>query len=107
MTEILSQLKFDQNGLIPAIAQDAKSGEVLMMAWMNRESLDLTISTKFATYFSRSRNQLWKKGDTSGHLQEVVAIGADCDFDCILLKVNQVGAACHTGKKSCFFNEIL
>lgn len=105
--EIISKLKFDQNGLIPAIAQDATSGEVLMMAWMNKESLELTIKTKFATYFSRSRNSLWKKGDTSGHLQEVLEIAADCDFDCILLKVKQTGAACHTGKKSCFFNKIL
>lgn len=107
MYEILKKLKFDQNGLIPAIAQDAKTNEVLMMAWMNEESLKLTISTGFATYFSRSRNQLWKKGDTSGHLQELVSIQADCDFDCILLKVNQTGAACHTGSKNCFFNDIL
>ena len=107
MTEILQKLKFDQNGLIPAIAQDAKTSEVLMMAWMSEESLQLTISSGYATYFSRSRKQLWKKGDTSGHFQEVVSIQADCDFDCVLLKVNQVGAACHTGKISCFFNKIL
>ncbi len=107
MAEILKKLKFDQNGLIPAIAQDAKSGEVLMMAWMNEESLKLTISSGFATYFSRSRKSLWKKGDTSGHVQEVVSIKADCDFDCILLSVNQMGAACHTGSKNCFFNEVL
>ncbi len=107
MTEILKKLKFDQNGLIPAIAQDEKTGEVLMMAWMNEESLKLTISSGYATYFSRSRNQLWKKGDTSGHVQEVVAIQADCDFDCILLKIKQTGVACHTGKMSCFFNKIL
>lgn len=106
MLEILKQLKFNADGLIPAIAQDAKTGEVLMMAWMNEESLRLTISTGYATYFSRSRNALWKKGDTSGHLQQVVSIQADCDFDAILLKVNQIGVACHTGKKSCFFNEI-
>jgi len=107
MKKILEKLKFDQNGLIPAIAQDEKTGEVLMMAWMNRESLDLTLSSGFATYFSRSRNSLWKKGDTSGHFQEVISITTDCDFDCILLKVKQVGVACHTGKKSCFFNKIL
>ena len=106
MLEILKQLKFNADGLIPAIAQDEKTNEVLMMAWMNEESLHLTISTGYATYFSRSRNQLWKKGDTSGHLQQVVSIQADCDFDCILLKVKQTGAACHTGKRSCFFNEI-
>lgn len=107
MNEIIKKLKFDQNGLIPAIAQDAKSGEVLMMAWMNEESLQLTISSGYATYYSRSRKSLWKKGDTSGHLQEVVSIQADCDFDCILLKVLQTGVACHTGARSCFFNKIL
>lgn len=106
MKEILKQLKFNENGLIPAIAQDEKTGEVLMMAWMNKESLELTLASGYATYFSRSRNSLWKKGDTSGHVQEVTSISADCDFDCILLKVKQTGAACHTGKKSCFFNEI-
>jgi phosphoribosyl-AMP cyclohydrolase len=106
MTEILKKLKFDQNGLIPAIAQDEKTGEVLMMAWMNEESLKLTLASGYATYFSRSRNSLWKKGETSGHVQEVVSISADCDFDCVLLKVKQTGAACHTGKKSCFFNKI-
>lgn len=106
MSEILKKLKFNADGLIPAIAQDEKSGEVLMMAWMNKESLELTLSSGYATYFSRSRNQLWKKGDTSGHLQQVVSIQADCDLDAILLKVIQTGVACHTGKKSCFFNEI-
>ncbi len=106
MKEALKKLKFDSKGLIPAIAQDHETNEVLMMAWMNQESLDLTIKTNYATYFSRSRNSLWKKGETSGHLQEVVSIAIDCDFDCILLKVKQVGAACHTGEKSCFFNKI-
>ena len=104
--ELLEKLKFNENGLIPAIAQDEKTGEVLMMAWMNVESLKLTATSGFATYFSRSRNSLWKKGETSGHLQEVISISADCDFDCVLLKVKQAGAACHTGKRSCFFNEI-
>jgi phosphoribosyl-AMP cyclohydrolase len=107
MTENLKKLNFDKNGLIPAIAQDHKTGQVLMMAWMNEESLRLTISSGYATYFSRSRNALWKKGDTSGHVQEVVSISADCDFDCILLKVKQTGSACHTGKISCFFNKLL
>jgi len=106
MEEIIKKLKFDQSGLIPAIAQDAKTSEVLMMAWMNEESLRLTISSGYATYFSRSRKSLWKKGDTSKHLQEVVSINVDCDFDCILLKVNQIGVACHTGAKNCFFNKI-
>ncbi len=106
MEKIIKKLKFDQSGLIPAIAQDAKTSEVLMMAWMNEESLRLTISSGYATYFSRSRKSLWKKGDTSKNLQEVVSINADCDFDCILLKVNQIGVACHTGAKNCFFNKI-
>jgi len=103
MTELLKKIKFDEKGLVPAIAQDAKNGEVLMMAWMNEESLQLTVASGYATYFSRSRNSLWKKGDTSGHLQRVVSIALDCDFDCILLKVEEVGSACHTGARSCFF----
>ena len=107
MTQILKNLKFNEQGLIPAIAQDHSSGEILMQAWMNLESLELTLQTGFATYFSRSRKALWKKGETSGHLQEVVEIIADCDFDCLLLKVKQQGPACHTGKKNCFFNVIL
>jgi phosphoribosyl-AMP cyclohydrolase len=107
MKEILKKLKFNDAGLIPAIAQDEKTGEVLMMAWMNEESLNLTLSSGYATYFSRSRNSLWKKGDTSGHFQKVISIAADCDFDCVLLKVDQTGAACHTGKRNCFFNVIL
>jgi phosphoribosyl-AMP cyclohydrolase len=106
MNEIIKKLKFDQNGLIPAIAQDVNTSEVLMMAWMNEESLKLTISSGYATYFSRSRSQLWKKGDTSGHVQKIISISADCDFDCILLQVDQTGVACHTGARNCFFNEI-
>ena len=93
-------------GLIAAIAQDAQSGEVLMLAWMNEEALTKTIETKRATYFSRSRNSLWIKGETSGHFQEVASIDFDCDGDAVLMKVNQFGAACHTGQKSCFHNEI-
>ncbi len=107
MNKNLKKLNFDKNGLIPAITQDYQTNQVLMMAWMNEESLRLTISSGYATYFSRSRNSLWKKGDTSGHIQEVVSISADCDFDCILLKVKQTGGACHTGETSCFFNKIL
>lgn len=98
----LDSIKFDSQGLIPAIAQDAQSGQVLMLAWMNREALELTISTRKATYWSRSRNELWIKGATSGATQEVVSISHDCDRDAILLKVNQVNGACHTGDKSCF-----
>jgi phosphoribosyl-AMP cyclohydrolase len=92
-------------GLISAIAQDAESNEVLMLAWMNEEALLKTIESKRATYFSRSRNSLWVKGETSGHFQEVVEIKFDCDGDAVLLKINQIGAACHTGEKSCFHNE--
>jgi phosphoribosyl-AMP cyclohydrolase len=88
--------------LIPAIAQDAKTGEVLMLAYMNRESLAQTLATGKATYWSRSRSELWVKGATSGHTQEVISISLDCDGDALLLKVNQVGAACHTGDKTCF-----
>ncbi|CAB4802916.1 MAG: phosphoribosyl-AMP cyclohydrolase [Actinobacteria bacterium] len=92
--------------LIPAIAQDSKTGEVLMLAYMNSESLAQTLATNQATYWSRSRNELWVKGATSGHTQEVVSISLDCDGDALLLKVNQVGAACHTGEKTCFHNPI-
>lgn len=105
MKEIIKKLQFNQKDLIPAIVQEASTGEVLMMAWMNKESLKLTIKSGFATYFSRSRNAIWKKGETSGHLQEVVSITADCDFDCLLIKVKQIGMACHTGEKNCFFND--
>ena len=98
--------RFLENELIAAIAQDATSKEVLMLAWMNRESLALTIETGYATYWSRSRNELWKKGESSGHLQRVHSIKYDCDGDAILLEVDQAGAACHTGEQSCFFREI-
>jgi phosphoribosyl-AMP cyclohydrolase len=92
------------DGLIPAIAQDADSGEVLMMAYMNQESWEKTLSTGIVHYYSRSRNKLWKKGETSGNIQEVKEIRIDCDNDCVLIKINQIGdAACHTGYKSCFY----
>jgi phosphoribosyl-AMP cyclohydrolase len=103
---MIDKLKFNSDGLITAIAQDIKTKEVLMLAWMNRESLELTIASGYATYFSRSRQGLWKKGDTSGHLQKIISIKTDCDFDAILLEVEQVGNACHTGAHNCFFNEI-
>ena len=92
--------------LIPAIAQDAISGEVLMLAYMNRESLAMTISTSRATYWSRSRNELWEKGATSGHTQRVISIDTDCDGDALLIKVEQIGAACHTGERTCFHNNL-
>lgn len=92
--------------LIPAIAQDSVTGEVLMLAYMNADSLAQTLATGKATYWSRSRNELWVKGATSGHTQEVISLALDCDGDALLLKVNQVGAACHTGDKTCFHNPL-
>ncbi|MFM6842040.1 MAG: phosphoribosyl-AMP cyclohydrolase [Candidatus Planktophila sp.] len=92
--------------LIPAIAQDATSGEVLMMAFMNHESLAITINTGRATYWSRSRNELWEKGATSGHTQKVLSIAVDCDGDTLLLQVEQTGAACHTGDRTCFHRKL-
>lgn len=94
------------NGLLPAIAQDADTGDVLMLAWMNREAFEQTQQTGRAVYFSRSRNRLWHKGEESGHTQEVVGIYVDCDADTILLKVRQAGAACHEGYRSCFFRQL-
>ena len=103
----LSAIRYDARGLVPAIAQDACTGEVLMQAYMNAESLRLTVETGYATYFSRSRSELWKKGATSGHLQRVIRMSYDCDADSILLQVNQTGPACHTGRRSCFHNPII
>jgi phosphoribosyl-AMP cyclohydrolase len=105
MDRQLSNLKFDSSGLIPAIIQDAATGQVLMMAWMNRESLAKTLETGQTHFFSRSRNKLWLKGETSGHVQNVKSIATDCDQDVLLIKVEQVGAACHEGFYSCFFRE--
>jgi phosphoribosyl-AMP cyclohydrolase len=105
MNAQLSNLKFDSAGLIPAIIQDAKTGEVLMMAWMNKDSLEKTIQTGKTHFFSRSRNKLWLKGESSGHVQTVKSIAVDCDQDVLLVKVEQVGAACHEGYYSCFFRE--
>lgn len=100
------QLKFDEKGLICAVAQDCESGEVLMQAYMNFEAYEKTLETGYAHYYSRSRQKLWKKGEESGHLQEVVSVSLDCDGDCVLLRVRQTGAACHTGNYSCFFNTV-
>lgn len=102
----IAELLKDPNSLIPAIAQDATSGEVLMLAYMNAESIAATIATGRATYWSRSRNELWEKGLTSGHTQRVLSLSIDCDGDAILLKVEQVGAACHTGDRTCFHRTI-
>ena len=107
MSEGLDQIKWDKDGLAPAIAQDAATGEILMVAWMNRESLARTVATGEAVYWSRSRAQLWRKGETSGHLQKVVEIRLDCDADAIVLRVEQAGGiACHTGRHSCFFQRL-
>jgi phosphoribosyl-AMP cyclohydrolase len=104
MSEVLDQIKWDSDGLVPAIAQDADSCEVLMMAWMNRQSLELSIEKQQAVYWSRSRQKLWFKGEESGHVQKLREIRIDCDADVVLLQVEQIGGiACHTGRKRCFF----
>ena len=102
----MTNFKFDKDGLIPAIAQDHKTGEVLMLAYMNKESLERTIKEKKAWYWSRSRNKFWMKGETSGHVQHVKEMFYDCDSDAILMKIEQIGPACHTGNRSCFFSKI-
>ncbi|MBK7316232.1 MAG: phosphoribosyl-AMP cyclohydrolase [Anaerolineales bacterium] len=104
--ELLSQIKYDGNGLVPAIVQDANTNEVLMMAWMNAESLRLTIESGETWFWSRSRSELWHKGATSGNIQSVVEIRVDCDEDTLLVLVNPAGAACHTGERTCFFIEV-
>ena len=106
MFEAIDQLKYDANGLIPAIIQDHENGEVLMMAWMNRESLQRTLETNLCTYWSRSRQSFWVKGETSGHLQHVKCVSIDCDLDALLIKVEQVGAACHENYRSCFYRDV-
>jgi phosphoribosyl-AMP cyclohydrolase len=107
MQEYLNQIKWNEAGLVAAIAQDHLTGEVLMLAWMNRESLQLTIEELRAVYWSRSRNEIWRKGETSGHVQKIKSIALDCDGDALLLRVEQVGGiACHTGMRSCFHREL-
>jgi phosphoribosyl-AMP cyclohydrolase len=104
----IDKFKFDEKGLIPAIAQDWQSGEILMLAYMNKEALQKTLATREMVYWSRSRKVLWHKGDTSGHIQKVKELYYDCDADAILAKIEQVGGiACHTGNRSCFFNKLL
>lgn len=98
--------RFDRGELIAAVAQDHLSHEVLMVAWMNREALELTLTTGHVTYWSRSRNELWEKGSTSGHTQTLMSASFDCDGDAILLQVDQSGAACHTGERSCFYRDL-
>jgi phosphoribosyl-ATP pyrophosphohydrolase/phosphoribosyl-AMP cyclohydrolase len=104
--ENFMEIDWNKNPLIPAIAQDASSNEVLMLAYMNKEALELTLSTGYAHYFSRSKQRIWKKGESSGHTQEIVDVLIDCDGDTIVLKINQEGVACHTGRRSCFFTSI-
>ena len=100
-------VKFDANGLVPAIVQDATSGEILMMAWMNEESLGLTVDQKLTWIWSRSRRELWNKGGTSGNVQHVTEVWYDCDGDALVVKVNAAGPACHTGERTCFYRSLL
>ena len=102
LTAVLEQLQFNERGLIPAIAQDSDS-EVLMMAWMDQHAIQRSLDEGFAVYFSRSRQQYWRKGDTSGHVQELVSMSFDCDGDAVLLRVRQTGSACHTNRRTCFY----
>ena len=106
MTFDPATLRFDDKGLIPAIAQDAASGEVLMLAWMNAEAVARTLETGRVTYWSRSRGAFWVKGESSGHVQELIEMRLDCDRDCLLLQVRQTGPACHTNRRSCFYTAI-
>lgn len=106
-TDFIKELKFDDKGLIPAVAQNAVTGEILMLAYMNEESIKMTLESGHATYFSRSRQELWEKGSHSGNLQLVKEILVDCDKDAIVLKIDQIGGACHTGNPSCFYRRIV
>lgn len=103
---VIDDLTFDERGLIPAVVQDAENGDVLMVAWMNRESIARTIAEGRTVFWSRSRQELWPKGDTSGHVQHVQELRVDCDADVLLVRVHQEGAACHTGERSCFFRTL-
>ena len=103
LNEVIEQLAFNEQGLIPVITQDAETKTMLMFAWMNKEALQKTLATKRMTYWSRSRQQLWVKGETSGHVQTVISMSFDCDGDAILCQVDQQGAPCHTGRESCFY----
>ena len=103
LSAVIEQLAFNEQGLIPVITQDANTKSILMFAWMSKDALEKTLATKRMTYWSRSRQQLWVKGETSGHLQRLVAMSFDCDGDAILCQVEQQGAACHTGRQSCFY----
>ena len=103
--DFIARVTFDDRGLVTAVAQDARDGRILMVAWMNREALTRTLTTRDVTYWSRSRGELWRKGGTSGHTQRLVEAWIDCDGDTLLLKVDQTGPACHTGAPTCFFSK--
>ncbi|WP_245683821.1 bifunctional phosphoribosyl-AMP cyclohydrolase/phosphoribosyl-ATP diphosphatase HisIE [Vulcanibacillus modesticaldus] len=107
INKIISEIKFDEKGLVPAITQDVKTNKVLMLAYMNEEAIKKTLEEKVVHYFSRSRQKLWKKGESSGNIQKLQGFSYDCDHDTILLLVDQVNVACHTGEYSCFFNEVI
>jgi phosphoribosyl-ATP pyrophosphohydrolase/phosphoribosyl-AMP cyclohydrolase len=106
MQEIINRVDWQKINLLPVIVQDINSNEVLMMAYMNKEALELSLSTRIAHYFSRSKQRIWKKGESSGHIQEIHSFNIDCDNDTLLIKVTQHGVACHTGRRSCFFTEL-
>ncbi|QHG90479.1 bifunctional phosphoribosyl-AMP cyclohydrolase/phosphoribosyl-ATP diphosphatase HisIE [Sulfurimonas sp. CVO] len=106
MQEIINRVDWQKINLLPVIVQDINSNEVLMMAYMNKEALELSLSTRIAHYFSRSKQRIWKKGESSGHIQEIYSFNIDCDNDTLLIKVTQHGVACHTGRRSCFFTEL-
>ena len=106
-TSQIDEIDFTKgSGLVPVVTQEAKTGKILMLAYANREAVELTMNTKFATYWSRSRNELWKKGDTSGHVQKIRRVLVDCDNDTLLYVVDQTGPACHTGSHTCFFKKL-
>lgn len=106
MNEIINKIDWQKIDLLPVIVQDIKNNEVLMMAYMNKEALELSLSTKIAHYFSRSKQRIWKKGESSGHIQTIHSFNIDCDNDTLLIKVTQEGVACHTGRRSCFFTKL-
>ncbi len=103
LATLLEQVRFNDQGLVPAIAQDSRNQEVLMLAWMDRTAIERTLSDGYAWYYSRSRAQYWRKGETSGHLQKLVSLSFDCDADAVLLQVEQTGSACHTLRRNCFY----
>jgi phosphoribosyl-AMP cyclohydrolase len=106
VSEVFDALKFDERGLVAAVAQQHDTGEVLMLAWMNREAIAETLASGHACYFSRSRNRLWRKGESSGQTQRLMELRIDCDGDAVLLLVDQTGVACHTGRRSCFYTAV-